>query len=144
MLLCPQVPQSSTRRPLLRSGSFVLGARLPGTTALFARRCRSLPARGISNLPSQPPKGREEGEKKLSSTLLGGFSDQWWVDIITSPSPSVVRGRFGSFKPSQAQPIWRPIPVGLNQGGSVPFGASQFLHRVSCQRALPVFDSSSR
>ena len=31
-----------------------------------------------------------------------------WKNIFTSPLPSEVRGRFGSFKPSQAQPIWGP------------------------------------
>ncbi len=43
---------------------FVLGARLPGTTTLLASRCRSLPARGTSNLPTQPPKGRGREEAR--------------------------------------------------------------------------------
>ena len=79
------------------------GARLPGTTARLAVRCRSLTARGTSNLPTQPPKGR--GREEARSDPQRGFTDQRWVDIVTSPSPSVVRGRFGSFKPSRAQPI---------------------------------------
>ncbi len=66
------------------------------------------------------------------------------MDIVTSPSPSDVRGRFGSFKPSRVQPILGPNPEGQNQGGSVPLGVSRFLHQVSRQRELPVFDFSSQ
>ena len=40
------------------------GARLPGNTARLAVRCRSLTARGTSNLPTQAPKGRGREEAK--------------------------------------------------------------------------------
>ncbi len=41
----------------------------------------------------------------LPDSLLTVYKPQQRVDIITSPLPSDVKGRFRSFKPSRAQPI---------------------------------------
>ena len=114
---------------LLWRGSLVLSCLWYQATPspVNALRCRSLIDASI-----QP------------DSLLRVYKPQQGVDIVTSPSPSDVRGRFGSFKPSRAQPIWGPNPEDQNQGGSVPLGDFWFLHQFSRQRALPVFDSSSQ